>query len=77
MPVSLRVPPEKVDLIRKAAAKARQQGPLCQQRPSVNRRKRRIGRKNVGLQREPWGSVLNRGHRVFKPETTTVLILLR
>src|ERR1017187_6260051 len=37
------------------------------------RRKRRIGRKNSGLQREPWGSVLDPGNRVFKPEKTPVL----
>lgn len=48
-----------------------QQGPPCQQRPPVNRRKRRIGRKNIGLQREPQGSVLDPGNRVFRPEKTT------
>jgi hypothetical protein len=50
-----------------------QQGPPCQQRPPVNRRKRRIGRENIGLQREPRGSVLDPGNRVFKPENTTAL----
>ncbi len=50
-----------------------QQRPPCQQRRSVNRRKRRIGRKNVGLQRQPWGSVLDADNRVFKLEKATVL----
>ena len=48
----------------------RQQGPPCQQRRAVNRRKRRIGLRNDGLQREPWGSVLDPGNRDFKLEKT-------
>jgi hypothetical protein len=50
-----------------------QQGPPCQQRQPVNRRKRRIGRKSIGLQRQPWGSVLDPVSRVFKLENVTVL----
>ncbi len=36
-----------------------QHGPPCQQTRPVNRRKRRIGHRNVGLQRGPWGFVLD------------------
>src|ERR1017187_8265574 len=50
-----------------------QQRPPCQQLQPVNRRKRRIGRKRMGLQREPWGSALDPGNRVFKLEKAVVL----
>ena len=52
-------PPESPPALFAITRMGRQHGPPCQQTRPVNRRKRRIGQRNVGLQRGPWGFVLD------------------
>lgn len=53
----------------KTGIKARQHAPPCQLRAPVNRRKRRFRSRIHGLQREPWGYVVDPDDALPKTET--------